>query len=203
MPTAVEPDSGRRFRFAAPTGLRVSRCGHWSTSRRSQSSSCNVIFGCVIRFVGPSGGCRRGYSAGDGPGSCRWVHRAPDKRVPRGRLHLQERAREITARSAAWSSSTCSRTLTMTQESSRKLASSRNSGERTSHTKACRFVVVRVALFETLDAFRFDVHCDDCFAIQQRASEISDAAANFEDSRSQFLPDQAALPGEVILRFAH
>lgn len=57
--------------------------------------------------------------------------------------------------------------------------------------------------FETLDAFGLDIHSDDGLAIEQRRNEISDAAAYFEDSLSQFLLDKAMLPGEVILRAAH
>ena len=64
-------------------------------------------------------------------------------------------------------------------------------------------VLRRVARFEMLDAFRFDVDGDDGVAIEQRRCEISDTAADFEDSGAQFVPDQAMLPGEVILCLAH
>ena len=62
---------------------------------------------------------------------------------------------------------------------------------------------VRVALGEALDAIGLAVNGDDSLAVEQHASEVAEAAANLDYPSPQLARDQAALPGEIILRPGH
>jgi hypothetical protein len=63
--------------------------------------------------------------------------------------------------------------------------------------------LIPVALSKALDATRTFVERNDSLAVEQHFREIADAAADFDHSAAQLRQDEAALPGEIVLRPGH
>ena len=63
--------------------------------------------------------------------------------------------------------------------------------------------MVRITLTETLDTSRFDIDRYHAFTSEKVVREVADAAADLDDAPAQFRQNEAALPGEIILRGGH